>query len=133
MYSNLWLVLNSKGSLLLLTMGVHEEAKRELKRMMMMNYFCCMVDRRKAFSPISSRDHCQRSSPSQISDTPRARFETCAEPEFRLRCMKLCSSNNHYTTEPTFSEKSETTWPLTRMAGIFGIFLLCKNWFKIDQ
>ena len=37
--------------------------------------FCGMVDRRKAFSLISSRDHCQRSSPSRISDTPRAGFE----------------------------------------------------------
>ena len=43
--------------------------------LMMMNCFCGMVDRRKAFSLISSRDHCQRSSPSQISDTPLARFE----------------------------------------------------------
>ena len=34
-----------------------------------------MVDQRKAFSLISSRDHCQRSSPSWISDTPRAGFE----------------------------------------------------------
>ena len=40
-----------------------------------MNCFCGMVDRRKAFSLISSRDHCQRSSPSRISDTPRAGFE----------------------------------------------------------
>ena len=44
--------------------------------MMMMNCFCGMGDRRKAFSLISSRDHCQRSSPSQISDTPQAGFET---------------------------------------------------------
>ena len=43
--------------------------------MMMMNCFCGMVDRQKAFSLISSRDHCQRSSPSRISDTPRAGFE----------------------------------------------------------
>ena len=43
--------------------------------MMMMNCFCDMVDRRKAFSLISSRDHCQRSSPSRISDTPQAGFE----------------------------------------------------------
>ena len=42
---------------------------------MMMNCFCGMVDRRKAFSLISSRDNCQRSSPSRISDTPRAGFE----------------------------------------------------------
>ena len=44
--------------------------------MMMMNCFCGMVDRRKALSLISSRDHCQRSSPSRISDTLRAGFET---------------------------------------------------------
>ena len=43
--------------------------------MMMMNCFCGMIDRRKAFSLISSRDHCQRSLPSRISDTPRAGFE----------------------------------------------------------
>ena len=39
--------------------------------MMMMNCLCGMVDRQKTFNLISSRDHCQRSSPSQISDTPR--------------------------------------------------------------
>ena len=38
--------------------------------LMMMNCFCGIVDRRKAFSFISSRDHCQRSSPLRISDTP---------------------------------------------------------------
>ena len=43
--------------------------------MMMVNCFCGMVDRWKAFSLISSRDHCQRSSPPRISDTPRAGFE----------------------------------------------------------
>ena len=43
--------------------------------MMMMNCFCSMVDWWKAFSLISSRDHCQRSSPSRISDTLRAGFE----------------------------------------------------------
>ena len=41
----------------------------------LMNCFCVMVDRRKAFSLISSRDHCQRSSLPRISDTPRAGFE----------------------------------------------------------
>ena len=43
--------------------------------MMMINCFCGMVDCRKVFSFISSQDHCQRSSPSRISDTPRAGFE----------------------------------------------------------
>ena len=41
----------------------------------MMNCFCGMVDRRKTFSLISIRGHCQRSSASRISDTPRAGFE----------------------------------------------------------
>ena len=45
-----------------------------LVMMMMMNCFCGMDDRRKAFSLISSRDNCQRSSP-RISDTLRAGFE----------------------------------------------------------
>ena len=34
-----------------------------------------LFDQQKAFSIISSRDHCQRSSPSRISYTPRAGFE----------------------------------------------------------
>ena len=32
--------------------------------------FCGMVDQQKVFTLISSWDHCQRSSLSQISDTP---------------------------------------------------------------
>ena len=43
--------------------------------MMMMICFCAMVDRWKRFSLISSRDHCQRPSPSRISDTLRTGFE----------------------------------------------------------
>ena len=43
--------------------------------MMMMNCFCGMVDRRKAFSIISSRGRRQRSSPPRISDMLRAGFE----------------------------------------------------------
>ena len=43
--------------------------------MMMMNCFFGMVDRRKALNFISSQDHCQRSSPSRIFDTPWAEFE----------------------------------------------------------
>ena len=37
--------------------------------------FCGVVNRRKTFSLISSREPCQRSSPSRISDTPQAGFE----------------------------------------------------------
>ena len=42
----------------------------------LINCFCGMVDWRKAFNLISSRDHCQRSSPSRISDSSRAGFES---------------------------------------------------------
>ena len=41
----------------------------------LLNCYCGMVDRQKAFSLISSWDHCQRSSPSRISDRLRAGFE----------------------------------------------------------
>ena len=42
---------------------------------MMMKCFCGMVDRQKALSLISSRNHCERSFPLQTSDTPLAGFE----------------------------------------------------------
>ena len=43
--------------------------------MMMMNFFCCIFERQKTFSLISSPDLCQRSSLSQFSNTPWASFE----------------------------------------------------------
>ena len=43
--------------------------------MMMMDCFCGIADLRKAFSLISSQDHCQRSSLWRISDTQGAGFE----------------------------------------------------------
>ena len=72
--------------------------------MMMMNFFCGMVDRRKAFSLISSRDHCQISSPSQISDTPRAGFEPAQNLNsglFELSCAVVI------TTTPRRQEFNE--------------------------
>ena len=43
--------------------------------MIMESRFCGMIDRRKAFSFISIRNHCQRYSPLRISDMLRAGFE----------------------------------------------------------
>ena len=43
--------------------------------MMMMNCCCDLVERWKAFSLISSQDHCLRSSPLWISDTPQVGLE----------------------------------------------------------
>ena len=48
---------------------------QDVMMMIMINWFCGMVDRRKTYSLISKKDHCQRSSPLRISDMPRAGFE----------------------------------------------------------
>ena len=66
--------------------------------MMMMNCFCGMVDRRKAFSLISIRDHCQRSSPWRIFDTPLAGFDPVQSLSSGL--VEWSRSDNHYTTAP---------------------------------
>ena len=87
-------------SISIIAASVCFSSKKSMMMMMMMNCFCGIVDRRKAFSLISSWDHCQRSSSSQISDTPRAGFEY-AEPESRLFWLKLCNNDNHYTTVST--------------------------------
>ena len=42
--------------------------------MMMMNSFCGMADQQKTLSLVSSQDHCQRSSPSQIFAMAQAGF-----------------------------------------------------------
>ena len=75
---NIWLLLFENNSSFLwcsFSIKLLWLQKRNMMMMMMMNCFCGMVDRQKAFSLISSRDHCQRSSPSRISNTPRAGFE----------------------------------------------------------
>ena len=51
--------------------------------MMMMNCFCGMVDRQKAFSLISSQDHCQRSSPLLIFNTLRGTLITTHHVEVK--------------------------------------------------
>ena len=47
-----------------------------MRMMMIMDCFSGMADQGKAFTLISSRNNCQRFSPSQISDMPRAGFES---------------------------------------------------------
>ena len=73
--------------------------------MMMMNCFYGMVDRWKVFSLISRQDHCQRSSPSQISDTRRAGFEPAQNLSSSLiewSCAKVITTtprrHNYYVT-----------------------------------
>ena len=54
-----------------------------------MNCFCKMIDRRKTFSRIFNRDHCQWLSPSQISDTTLAELEPAQNLKFRFCWIKL--------------------------------------------
>ena len=56
--------------------------------------FCGMVDRRKAFSLISSGDHCQEIRTIANLRHAASRVWTCAELEVRISWMKSCSSDN---------------------------------------
>ena len=74
--------------------------------MIMMNCLCGMVERRKAFSFIFVQDNCQRSSPSQISDTMRAGhapqfsnmklgYEVGVLYQLELKQIKISFQKNH--------------------------------------
>ena len=79
-----------------------------MRIMMMMNCFCGLVDRRKMFNLISSRDHFQRPSPSRIFDTPGARYEpaknqssgfvewSCAAVITTTPRRHICQLNNYF-------------------------------------
>ena len=69
--------------------------------MMMMNCFCRMVDRRKA-EPSFQPGALSEILTIAILRHAASRIWTCAEPVFRLWLMKLCSSDNHYTTAPQY-------------------------------
>ena len=66
------------GNVEILVSNVVNKEKYVLRKLATDDYdesFLWYIDRRKAFSLIFRWDHCQRSSPSRISDTPRAGFE----------------------------------------------------------
>ena len=67
---------------------------------MMKNCFCGMVDRRKVFTPYFQSEPLSEILTILNLRHAANRVWTCAESEFRLCCMKLCSSDNHYTTAP---------------------------------
>ena len=63
--------------------------------------FCGMVEQGKTFRLISNRDHCQRSSPLQISDTPRAGLEPVQNlssgfAEWSCATVITTTSRTHY-------------------------------------
>ena len=77
----------------------------------MMNCFCRTVDRRIESSFISSRDHCQSFSPSRISDTMRAGFETTQNlssgfVEWTCAVVMITTLRRHYTKSRNIWQKS---------------------------
>lgn len=71
--------------------------------MIMINCFWGIIDRRKAISIASSRDLCQRFSPSRISDLTLTWFEPALKLSSNVCRIELCSCVNHYTTAPSRS------------------------------
>ena len=80
-------------------------SKLKMMMKMMMNCFCGMVGRRKTFRFISSRDMSEILTITNLRHAT-SRVRICAESEFRLSWMKLCSSDNYYTTEPNVNTRS---------------------------
>ena len=92
---------------------------------MMKNYFCGMVDWRKAFSLISSRNHCQTSSSSRISDTPRAGFEPAQNLSPGLvewSCAVLITTTPRHR-KYVFGLDFRVTFPISASFGIQILFL----------
>ena len=90
-----------------------------------------MVERRKAFSLISSRNQCQRFSPSRISDTPQAGFEPAQNlsssfVEWRCAVVIITRPRRSILILEELSywyqylPKTFTTWKLS----VFGVFLV---------
>ena len=71
----------------------------------MINCFCIIVDRGKAFTPYFQPEPLSEILPFTNLLLAASSVWTCAESEFRLCWIKFCSSDNHYTTEPL------NTWP----------------------
>ena len=97
--------------------------------MMMMDCFCGMVDRRKTISLMSSWDHCQRSSPSRISDTPRARFEPVQNLSSGLvewSCAVVI------TTTPRRHQQKKSLWGKIKLSNI-NLVLSSWNFFYLQS
>ena len=67
---------------------------------LMMNWFCRMVDRRKALTSYFNPGPLSKILTTANLRHVAIRVWTCAESEFRLCWMRLCSSDNNFTTAP---------------------------------
>ena len=61
-----------------------------------------MVDWRKVFSLISTRDQCQRSSPSRIPDTPWAGFEPAQDLSCAVVLTTTSQRHDYFSTQSPF-------------------------------
>ena len=87
--------------------------------MMVMNYFCGVVDRRKAFSFISSRDHCQRFSPLQISNMLPAGFEPAQNLSsgfVEWSCAVVITTAPRHQTKMDFKQNCYGSWKYYKAA-----------------
>ena len=121
----------SKFFLLLLKLLISYVSKARSK--FYLNYFCGMVDRRKAFTP-----YFQPRPLSEILTIANLRHAeskvwTHAESEFRLCWMKLCSSDNHYTTAPKYTLFIFIIFIYTLFWWALGNLLLASNMLRIFQ
>ena len=79
--------------------------------MMMMNYFCKVVDQQKASNLFSSQNHCQSFLPSQISDMHEQDLSlsrTWVQPGFVKGSCVI--SDNDYTVTPPVILTNTTDW-----------------------
>ena len=98
--------------------------------MKMINCFCGMVDRWKAFSLISSWDHCQKSPALQVSDTPRAAFEhvqnlSSGFVEWSYAVVITTTPGCHY-----FSYRNHFIHFLLKSDGA-SLLVVCIAWFQL--
>ena len=78
---------------------------------MMKNCFCSMVDQQKVLALLPIRTIVRETHHREFLTHCKQDFHL-AEPDFRLWCMKFCSTDNHYTTSPKwwlYQEKSESS------------------------
>ena len=81
----------------------------------MMNCFCGMVDRREAFSLISSRDLCQKSSPLRISEMPRTVFEPALNLSLgfvKLSCALMITATPRWPMQESLKAKRQVRRPI---------------------
>ena len=105
---------------------------------MMMNCFCGIVDWRKVLSFIYSRDHCQRSSPSRISDKTRTGFKPAQNTSSGLvewNCaVAITTTPRHHGSSFYIGIKHPcTSKPISILrATLFKVVIKCKTFMSFS-